>query len=358
LISIFFLNFIKSRLTLVLIKILMEFSEAFELKRIAKSRIITGESSPITKLFNTRSSIPTSDSTPTSRITNQSSPPDFYAPEPIIINPSNLAKISGFHIEKDTSYLQEAKQAKRSSLTMSLIDSSVDTEKNSPIKQLTLDIYFFRTPDKIRLKVPYEIKVGDMLAKALLAYSKSKFPMLPHGLNIEGYEVWLPEDNYNLPDTDYAINPGCFVHSLGVKVLCVCEKPGFRSSIYTSSKVSSILNNQTRGGLAHVKFFFENSSVVIAVRPNTLLREILVTLWKKFFIFGELSVEMFEFRLLIEEGGYECALDMGLKIGELPSKSIRLYRKVLADTPKALTRKTHKSQVFTFRELPGNNALG
>jgi hypothetical protein len=97
-----------------------------------------------------------------------------------------------------------------------------------------------------------------------------------------------------------------------------------------------------------LQVFFENNWAVIAVNPNSRLREVLVPLWKKFFIFGELCTNMFEFRIFIEEGGYECALDMDLLIKEIPNTDIRLYRKVLADTPKAC-QKTHNIHGFIFK---------
>ena len=192
--------------------------------------------------------------------------------------------------------------------------------------------------------------MADMIYKALVAYSRTQSAALPHGMDLEGYEVWIPEDEGYLPDTDYAINHNSFVAILAVSTLCLCEKPEFKPSICTNSIGSRLLRRNTRPGKYLVKFFFENTSAVIDVNPSAKLSEVLVVLWRKFFILEELTPDMFEFRMFIEEVGNECALDMGLMIKELPKTDIRLYRKIHADTPQGkpqgMLHRLHKSQVI------------
>jgi hypothetical protein len=252
-------------------------------------------------------------------------------------------------IEKDTSYLQENNQAKQSSLTL-LLQQKEEFFHPSPIKTLNLTLYFFRTLNKIHLSVPVEIISGDLIAKALLKYDKTDFPKLPHGLDSQGYDLWIADEDSCLPDMDYSIEPGTFVASLRVKTFCICEKPGFRSSIFNSNNGSQKVIKNSRPGTVHTKFFFENSSVVVAVKPDDSLEKVLVLLWKKFFVFGDLNKELWEFRVFVKEIGNECAVDMGLMIKELPRVDIRLYRKVLADIPRSAFYKKGTSSQYVFKE--------
>lgn len=326
----------------------MEFSEASELKRIASRSKLNGESSPFTKLVTKYNPNKKSDFSPSIQPGSNSSFdfPTFPTSSTMTAYIPNDPIQALLKIEKDTSYLNEPNHHKRSSLTMSLLSHEPIFEV-SQVKQLILEIYFFCTPVKIQLIVPQEITVIDMMAKALSAYSKTESRILPHGLNTDGYEVWIPEDDGYMPDTDYAIDRSLYVAKLAVNVLCICEKPGFKSD-FSNGKAEDLLRRHGRHDGKLVKFYFENTSALVAVNPNLQLREVLVLLWKKFFILGDLNADMFEFRVFIEEGGYECALDMGLMIKELPKMDIRLYRKVHADTPKNNSHMKNMSQNFKF----------
>lgn len=327
----------------------MEFSEDFELKRLSKSRGHLGENSPSTKIFknhgHTRSLFTRTE--PDEKLS------DYLSSEKHL--PSSLSKEDidiDLVIEKDTSYLQEETKNKRSSLTI-LLQQTEDKSNPSPLKNLNLTIYFFRTLNKIQISVPKEIIAIDLIAKSLLTYEKTNYPRLPHGLDSQGYDLWIADEENCLPDTDYTIYEHTFISSLRVKTFCVVEKPGFRSSIFNSNNGSKIVIKNSKPGTVHTKFFFENSSAVIAVKPDDTLEKVLVLLWKKFYIFGDLSKDMFEFRVFVKEIGNECAVDMGLMIKELPQVDIRLYRKVLADTPKSLIHKKGIKSQFVFR----NNGL-
>ncbi|OMJ77291.1 hypothetical protein SteCoe_23160 [Stentor coeruleus] len=327
----------------------MEFSETLELKRIAKYRNNQGECSPFTKLVKSWTK---QNSSEKSQVTPFIFKPLIHSPSfsecSNALSPAGLEKFEkDFEIVQDNSYLDELKKKKNSILTLSLKNSE-ETVNNSPIKQLTLKIYFFRSLNKINLSVPKEIMVNDMITRALQAYSKTKYPSLPYGINSEAYEVWLPDEDGIFPDTDYTIDKSSFVSHLNATTLCILEKANFQSSLYTSKRDSSVLRIRTKTGLIHLKFLYKSNWAVIALNPESHLYDVLGQLWKKFFILGELSAKMFEFRVFIEEGGYECALDMSLKIKEIPKQDIRLYRKVLADTPKKFIRRNHKSQQIFF----------
>lgn len=327
----------------------MEFSEALELKRIAKYHNNQGECSPFTKLVKSWTKLNPSEKSPVTPLVFKSTmhAPSFSA-YANVLSPAGLKNFEkDFEIVQDNSYLEEPRKKRNSILTISL-KSSEETVNSSPIKQLNLKVYFFRSSNKINLSVPKEITVNDMITRALQAYTKTKYPPLPYGINTEAYEVWLPDEDGIFPDTDYSIDKSLFVAYLNATTLCILEKADFRSSLYISKRGSSVLRIRTKTGSIHLKFLYESNWAIIALNPESYLCDVLAQLWKKFFILGELSAKMFEFRVFIEEGGYECALDMSLKIKELPKQDIRLYRKVLADTPKNLIRRNHKSQQIFF----------
>jgi hypothetical protein len=323
----------------------MEFSEFFELNRIAKSTHLNYRSHPNLKL--SKSEITSTGKLPDHKLKyNLSSDGSFYSD----FSSKSTEIYEPFKIEKDTSYLDDIKTSKRSSLTLSLLEPEEKLNK-SPLKQLSIEIYFFRSPNKVKLIVPNEITVNDIIIKALLAYSKSNYSRLPHGTNSDGYEIWLPEDDGYLPDLDYLIDKKLYVANLSASSLCLCEKPDFRSSIYDINNGSRNLRKNIKSDTLHTKFVYENNYKIIAVNPDSTLSSLLITLWKKFFIFGDISADMFEFRIFIEEGGYECAVDMSLEIKDLPNTDIRLYRKVLADTPKSSDYNSCKSLAFIKNDV-------
>lgn len=326
----------------------MEFSETLELRRIAKYKNDKGECSPFSKLVKTWSQLKPNGKNPISQVYFKHAPSlSSRSAREFIKSPSNQDDDeSDFKIVKDNSYLEKVKDEKKSTLAISLSNTE-EVPKIIPINQIVLDVYFFQTRNKVTLSLPDEITVDDMISRALQSYSKTKYPPLPHGINSDAYEVWLPEDDNIFPDTDYAIDKTASVASLGVSTLCICDIPDYRSSIYNSKRGTNVVKIPSKSGLLHVKFIYENRWAVLALNPESHLSEVLIQLWKKFLIIGDLSVKMFEFRVFIEEGGYECALDMSLKIKELPKQDIRLYRKILADTPKNLGHRGHKSlQIF------------
>jgi len=308
----------------------MEFSEEFELARLSKSRKLSTESI-LTKLAKARNSAtlhPVHEHTENSeyKAKSHSNKKSYNGLED---------KDSELKFEKDNSYLSRPKHVQRSSLTLLLQQPEGSPARYSG-KLLNLAVYFFRTMNVIRLVVPQEITAADTVIKALLAFDKAGMGKLPHGLDSQGYELWIADEETCLPDTDYTISPNTFMALLSVKTLCICEKPDYRSSIFQSNNGSSLVTKNPKPGSIHARFFFENSSTVVAVKPESELREVLLTLWKKFFVFGNLNTNDFEFRVFVKEIGNECALDMGLMIKELSELDIRLYRKVLADSPQTL----------------------
>lgn len=315
----------------------MEFSEDFELARLSKSRK-TSADLIFSRLFKSRNS----NTLHTIHENTENSPKSFEL-FPRVSSKEDI--VSNLKFEKDSSYLNKAKHTQRSSLTLLLQQPESGPVTNSG-KALNLVVLFFRTMNKIRITVPQEITAGDTIIKALLAFDKAGMGKLPHGLDSQGYDLWIADEESCLPDTDYTISPNTFVSLLGVKTFCICEKPDYRSSIFQSNNGSSLITKSSKPGSVHKRFFFENSSTVVAVKPESKLNEILITLWKKFYIVGDLNSSLFEFRVFVKEIGHECALDMELMIKELPDLDIRLYRKVLADMPQSLHKRQAKSYIY------------
>lgn len=315
----------------------MEFSEDFELARLSKSRKANTDSI-LLKLFKNKNSN-------TLHAVHDNAENSFKSFEmfPRVHSKEDIA--SSLKFEKDCSYLNKAKHAQRSSLTI-LLQQPEDESFTHSGKVLNLVILFFRTMNKIRITVPQEISAGDTIIKALLAFDKAGIGKLPHGLDSQGYDIWIADEESCLPDTDYTISPNTFISLLGVKTFCICEKPDYRSSIFQSNNGSSLITKSSKQGIVHKRFFFENSSTVVAVKPESKLSEVLITLWKKFYILGDLNSSLFEFRVFVKEIGHECAVDLQLMIKELPDLDLRLYRKVLADTPQSLHKRQAKSYVY------------
>lgn len=318
----------------------MEFSEEFELTRLSKSRKLSTESilSKLTKHRNLATLHTVHEYTEHSEKKSNS-----HSGRKIYNDQEDVE--SELKFEKDNSYLNKPKHAQRSSLTL-LLQQPEGSFGSFSGKLLNLVVYFFRTMNRIKLAVPQEITAADTIIKALLAYDRAGIGKLPHGLDSQGYELWIADEETCLPDTDYTISANKFVALLGVKTLCICEKPDYRSSIYQSNNGSSLITKNAKPGSIHARFFFENSSTVVAVKPESELREVLIILWKKFYVFGNLNTNDFEFRVFIKEIGHECGLDMGLMIKELPGLDIRLYRKVLADSPQVIHKKQSNSHIY------------
>ena len=230
----------------------MEFSEISELNRIAKSIQIFKSSDQLRKIPTISISL-NGDSSPVVQLSLKSSPESRQGS---LRNETTSTKpFQQLHFERDNSYLQAPFIVRRSSLTESLLNN-IDSRPLSPLKQLVIEVYFFRTVNKLKLILPMDITVAGLLSKALITYRRSNISGLPYGLDSNGYQVWVSEDENHIPDTDYILNSDLKVSSLGVNVLCICEKKGYidRSS-YKVSK--SIINRQSKDRLL-IKFYFED----------------------------------------------------------------------------------------------------
>ena len=314
----------------------MEFSEIFELNRIAKCIQLFKPKNKMQKLKSKTLAV-NRESSPSMQLSLKSSPDSLQCSMNSEKSPAKHLPLLDF--EKDNSYLYSPSVLRRSSLTESLLEIS-DTKFLSPLNQLVIEVYFFRSLNKLKLVLPMDITVSDLLIKALQAYSNMNFSRLPYGLDSNGYELWVSEDENHLPDTDYILNKRSKVSTLGVSILCLCEKKGYidRSS-YKISK--SIINRHGKDRLL-IKFYFEGAWSHLAVEINLKLSDVLVLLMKKFAIVGKASEREFEFRIFIRDTCEECPVDMGLYIRELNTNDIRLYRKKYADAPPLL--KKHKKR--------------
>ncbi|OMJ78719.1 hypothetical protein SteCoe_21396 [Stentor coeruleus] len=268
--------------------------------------------------------------------------PDSLSKSPVLSNNplfqgqvQKSCALPTFSIEKDNSYLTERLPNRRSSLTLSLSQPD-ELILSTPIKQLVLEVYFFRSPTKFKLIVPPEITVSGMLSKALQAYSKHIYSNLPLGNNANTYQVWLAEEDTHLPDFDYALDQNIQVSKLGVTNFCVCEKTGC-ADIFSDKKlgIKSVKAKKLTlkdKNLTLIKFHFKGSWTHLAVQKNWKLVNVLPILQRKFFFSG--AEKDFEFRVFIKETGEECPVDMTLLIKDLGFSEIKLYRKKLADNPR------------------------
>lgn len=311
----------------------MEFSEVNELNRIAGSIMKSNRLNP----FRSAKKL-----SPLQHHHITKNSPESLSKSPTLSNNPLLqgqvqksCALPTFSIEKDNSYLTERFPNRRSSLTLSLSQPD-EFILSTPIKQLVLEVYFFRSPTKFKLIVPPEITVSGMLSKALQAYSKYIYSSLPLGNNANAYQVWLADEDTHFPDFDYLLDQNIQVSKLGVSCFCVCEKTGC-TDIFSDRKLSirSIkaknLTLVKDKNLTLVKFHFKGSWTHLAVQKNWKLANVLPILQRKFFFSGD--EKDFEFRVFIQDTGEECPVDMTLLIKDLGFSEIKLYRKKLADNP-------------------------
>ncbi|OMJ66713.1 hypothetical protein SteCoe_36356 [Stentor coeruleus] len=318
----------------------MEFSEVNELNRIASSIVKSNLINPfrsakkLSPLQHPHISQHSPDSL--SKSPNLSNNPQLQGQVQKSLECRKSCVLPAFSIEKDNSYLTERPTNKRSSLTL-LLSQPDEQTLSTPIKQLVLEVYFFRSPIKFKLIVPPEITVSGMLRKALQAYSKYIYSILPLGNNANAYQVWLPEEDTHLPDFDYALDQNIQISILGVSCFCVCEKIGC-ADIFSDKKpgIRSLkatnLTQMKDKNLTLIKFHFKGSWAHLAVQKNWRLANVLPILQRKFFFSG--AEKDFEFRVFIQDTGEECPVDMTLLIKDLGFSEIKLYRKKLADNPR------------------------
>lgn len=303
----------------------MEFSEAFELNRIVQVRDFLPYSNRLKDLKKLSSGCNSIETSPQFS-QNSKSTPDYDG----FFSHYHQNESDLLTIEVDNSYLREKVNTRRSSLTVLIQDTS-DFLSTSSVNHLVLEIFFFRTENKIKLTVPSEITVGDLLRKALSSFGKANVLDLPNGLDSNGYEIWIAEDDSYLPDTDCLIENNSMVASLGVTTFCICAKAEFTPK--DSYKGSFSVRHTVTSDKLLVKFYFERAWTHLAVNPNEKLSQVLQSLIRKFFITGALTEEMFEFRIFLQDTGEECNVDMSLPIRELRTNDIRLYRKKYKDSP-------------------------
>ena len=291
----------------------MEFSEDFELKTLTKSSKLSIKIETPTKLLSSKQRKSKFQSCP---FTSQSQ--DFSQ------NPDHNSRLL---IQKDLSYLKPQSHNPRSSLTLSLIHpvESVNLSETS----LLIKIYFFHSSHYIDLVLPYEIKVVDMLSKALLAYIDRFKSSLPYGLDTTAYRVWLPcEDSYK-PDTDFVINKDLQVFKLGCSSLCICENLDFNGDRLKKGNIG--IRNLENLDKIVIKVVFEGNWANFLVGKDTCLRDMLGSIQKKFGIDGWIVDELYEFRSFIEETGEYCAVHVDLGVKDLRGHEVWMGRKEYLD---------------------------
>lgn len=241
---------------------------------------------------------------------------------------NNSERTRKFYIEKDFSYLQPRKDKPRSSLTLSLLQPE-EVQQKPLNSQIVMKIYFFHSPHYLNLVLPQEINVIDMLKKALISYTKHFKSSLPYGLDTNAYQVWLPNEDLNTPDPDFPISKDRKVNSLNTKILCICEKPSYTYT--TPTKNSKIVQSLSNKDKIILKISFKGSWTHIQVSPFSKLLNLLPTIQKKFFIQGRVCEKLYEFKVFIEEIGEYCNVDMNLYVQDLRNTDISLYVKKYAD---------------------------
>ena len=291
----------------------MEFSEDFELKKLTKSSKLSINIDSPAKPHSSNQRKSKFQSYPfTSHSQDFSNNPDHN---------------SGLLIQKDLSYLKPQSHNPRSSLTLSLIHP-VESVKLSDTS-LLIKVYFFHSAHYIDLVLPYEIKVVDMLSKALLAYVDRFKSSLPYGLDTTAYKVWLPCDDSYKPDTDFVINKDLPVFKLGCASLCICENPDFIDS--RLKKGNNGLRNLENLDKIVIKVMFQGNWANFLVSKDACLRKMLPGIQKKFGIDGWIVEELYEFRTFIEETGEYCAVHVDLGVKDLRGHEVWLGRKEYLD---------------------------
>jgi hypothetical protein len=294
----------------------MEFSEPFELKNLTNSHFLNSS-------LNTYSSSKTSSSNPR-HYKNL-----FQSNQIISESLGSYSKASScLQIEKDLSYLTEKSHNPRSSLTISLFQpvEPVKLGENS----LLIKIYFFNSVHSLDLVLPCEIKVVDMISKALRKYVEHFKSSIPFGLDTSAYKVWLPHEDSHTPDTDFVINKDLQVFKLGCSILCLCENPDFVERSRKTIEKFRVLQKKDKIVL---QVSFEGNWGSFLVNKSTELKELLPFFRKKFGISGWVAEELYEFLTFIEETGEYCLVHVGILAKDIRNNQIWMRKKRFLDHP-------------------------
>lgn len=298
----------------------MEFSEYTELYRLVNSKSKGQDASPLTSLIHSVQS-----KIQKTKKTEQSRRGTMRVLSPVCDSINNSES-------SDDSYLTGVKSRGKSLASASKL--SVDTKVSAKsAHHLKLKIFFFNKNNFLNITVPYEITVRDTIVKALIAYEKDHIYPLPNGINEQGYDMYLVDEEYETPDTDFIIDHSSFIAPLKAKVFLICEKPEFQGSIYNS--YGSLLEKVKPGtDWKFVRFIYKNNSTVVKVKPEQKISDLLQILEKKFS--EKFSYNLIEFRVMVKENGGECVVNSELMFKELDHNEFWVYRKVLVDSSPCL----------------------
>lgn len=328
----------------------MEFSEAFELNRMLKfsksplhistthkdsgDRNIELNSSIENDLFYSPPNTPPPDvvvhQVPRTLDNNKSAQPA-----------SPLLQIdSPIEIERDESYKRESPNSMRklSSLTQSLMRTDLGKEDFLSSDMLQLKVFLFGSMNDLWVTVPKNATGEQLIAKIISIYSrssKSKDTPLPHGPTVEAYELYMVDDDTNLPEYDFLIDRKKRINDLGVDSLAFCV---FRKySLDTKPKEIDDYPIERSGSGIQLKIDFEGNLVRILADPQTTLKDILRLVQEKNTSVGYLNPDDYQFKIEVslEEvlQQEECIVDMNLQIKNLSTNDLKLSRRKFVDSP-------------------------
>lgn len=275
-------------------------------------------------------------------------PPEVTTQVPVI-------KLDAFdseiQVEPENNYKETYYEsvAKISTLTQSLMQDQEVIRRKSSEKSgnlIELTIYLFGTTDKINVSVPINVTIEQLISKVISVYMKSemnKIKPLPKGPYVEGYQIWMIDEETCFPDTDFTLDRNKLIRDLDTEHLAFCAISGFRAV--------QVSNKATRVEGSSLFIQFNDKKIHIGVEPNLLLVDVLKVLEKKLDL-GYMNPSEYEFKIELELEDTiekeECIVGMDMQICDLRTDDLKLYKKVYADTPAEV--QTVKKEIPMSRE--------
>lgn len=258
---------------------------------------------------------------------------------------------SEIHVEREDNYKETYYEsvAKTSTLTQSIMQDSKQSMRKSsekPGNLIELTIYLFGTMDTIKVSIGINATIEQLISKVISVYMKNdmnKVKPLPKGPFVDGYQIWMIDEETCFPDTDITLDKNKMVRDLDTENLAFCAISGFRGV--------KVTNKATMVEGTSLFIQFNEKRVHFGAEPNLFLQDVLKILEKKFNV-GYMNPSEYEFKIELElEDSIEkeeCIVGMEMQICDLRTNDLKLYKKVYADMPAEV--QTIKKEIPMSRE--------
>ncbi|CAG9324636.1 unnamed protein product [Blepharisma stoltei] len=346
----------------------MEFSEAYELNRMLKLsknplRIDTARKDSSDKngefnssiendLFYSPPNTPPTDPNPTNTKQAKDNDRKTHPQSPTITNAD-----SPIEIEPDYSYKTEslAGSRKQSSLTKSLMRTDLGREDVLSPDTTQMNIFLFSTKTNLWVTLPKNATGEQLIAKIISLYSRCgkqiEFP-LPNGNVPEAYELYMVDDDTNLPEFDLLIDRKKKIRDLGVETLAFCAIENY---LVVDKKVEVKEPEAVEEGDGiNLKIDFDGQVIKILTNPESTLKDALKVVQEKTPGSGYLNPDDYQFKIWVnlEEAlqQEDCIVDINLQIKTIGTTELKLRKKSFADSPTHEHRQTARRMTPSLKE--------